>query len=44
LSNVFGFYTPKDNDEDIIVAISFLYNRKTVMFFIQFAKYQNRIR
>jgi len=43
LSNVFGSYTPEDDNEDTIVAISFLPNGKAVIYFIQFAKYQNRI-
>ena len=44
LSNVFGSYTPKDDDEDAIVAIPFPPDGKAVMYCIQFTKYQNRIR
>ena len=44
LSNLFGFYSPEDDDEDALVAISFPNNGKAVNYFIQFAKYQNRIR
>ena len=41
LSNLFGSYSPEDDDEDAIVAIPFLNDGKTVNYFIQFAKYQN---
>ena len=44
LSNTFGSYSPEDNDEDAIVSISFPHDGKAVNYFIQFAKYQNRIR
>ena len=43
LSNIFGSYLSEDNDEDAIVAIPFLPDGKAVTYFIQFAKYQNRI-
>ena len=42
--NVFSPYTLEDNDKDTIIAIPFLYDRKTVTYFIQFVKYKNRIR
>jgi len=41
--NIFGSYLPKDDDEDAIVSIPFSPDGKTVTYFIQFAKYQNRI-
>jgi len=44
LSNVFGSYSPKDDDEDAIVAIPFPNEGKATDYFIRFAKYQNRIR
>jgi len=44
LSNLFRSYPPEDDDEDAIVAIRFPPNSKAVNYFIQFAKYQNRIR
>ena len=44
LSNIFGSYTPEDNDEDAIVAISFPNEGKAVNYFICFVKYQNHIR
>jgi len=44
LSNIFGSYSPEDDDEDAIVAISFPNDEKAVNYFIHFAKYQNRIR
>ena len=44
LSNLFGSYSPEDDDEDAIVAIPFPSDSKAVNYFIQFAKYQNRIR
>jgi len=44
LSNIFGSYSPKDDDKDAIVAISFPSDGKAMIYFIQFAKYQNRIR
>ena len=44
LSNVFGSYSPEDDDKDAIVSIFFPNNGKAVNYFIQFAKYQNRIR
>ena len=44
LSNVFGSYTPEDDNEDAIVAIPFPSDGKAVTYFIQFTKYQNRIR
>jgi len=43
LSNVFGSYLPEDDDEDAIVSIPFPNDRRAVNYFIQFAKYQNRI-
>jgi len=43
LSNLFGSYSPEDDDENAIIAISFPNNGKTVNYFIQFAKFQNRI-
>jgi len=43
LSNIFGLYTPKDNNESAIVAILSSPDGKTVSYFIQFAKYQNCI-
>jgi len=43
LSNVFGLYIPEDDNKDAIVAIPFPPEDKTVTYFIQFAKYQNRI-
>ena len=44
LSNIFGSYSPEDDDEDAIVAIPFPNDGKAVNYFVQFAKYQNRIR
>ena len=44
LSNVFGSYTPEDDDKDAIVTIPFPPDGKAVTYFIQFVKYQNRIR
>jgi len=44
LSNIFGSYSPEDDDEDAIVAIPFPHDGKPTNYFIQFAKYQNRIR
>jgi len=44
LSNLFGSYSPEDDDEDAIVAIPFHNDGKAVNYFIQFAKFQNRIR
>jgi len=44
LSNLFGSYSPEDNDEDAIVAIPFPNDGKAVNYFIQFAKFQNWIR
>ena len=44
LSNLFGSYSPEDDDENAIVAIPFYNDGKTVNYFIQFAKFQNRIR
>ena len=44
LSNLFGSYSPEDDDKDAIVAIPFYNNGKAINYFIQFAKFQNRIR
>ena len=44
LSNLFGSYSPEDDDKDAIVAILFPVEDKAVNYFIQFAKYQNCIR
>jgi len=44
LSNTFGSYSPEDDDEDAIVSIPFPYDGKAINYFIQFTKYQNRIR
>jgi len=44
LANVFGSYTPEDNNKNAIVVILFPPDGKAVMYFIQFTKYQNRIR
>jgi len=38
---MFGSYSPEDNNEDIIVAILFLADKKAVNYFIHFVKYQN---
>ena len=43
LSNLFGSYSPEDNNEDAIVAIPFPNDSKAVNYFIQFAKFQNYI-
>jgi len=43
LSNLFGSYSPEDDDKDTIIAISFPNDGKAVNYFIQFAKFQNRI-
>jgi len=43
LSNLFGSYSPEDDNEDAIVAIPFPNDSKAVNYFIQFAKFQNRI-
>ena len=44
LSNLFGSYSPEDDDEDAIVAIPFPNDGKAINYFIQFAKFQNQIR
>ena len=44
LSNLFGSYSPEDDGKDTIVAILFPVEDKAVNYFIQFTKYQNRIR
>lgn len=44
LSNLFGSYSSEDDDEDAIMAILFPTEGKAVNYFIQFTKYQNRIR
>jgi len=41
--NVFGFYSPEDDDKDAIMAIPFPNDGKAVSYFIQSAKYQNHI-
>jgi len=43
LSNIFRSYSPEDDNKDAIVAIPFPPDGKAVTYFIQFAKYQNRI-
>jgi len=43
LSNLFRSYSPEDDDKDAIVAILFPNDGKAVNYFIQFAKFQNRI-
>jgi len=43
LSNIFGLYSPKDDNKDAIVAIPFPNDRKAVIYFIHFVKYQNCI-
>ena len=44
LTNLFGSYTPEDDDEDAITSITFPNNGKATQYFIEFAKYQNRIK
>jgi len=44
LSNLFGSYSPENDDKDAIVAILFPVKGKVVNYFIQFTKYQNHIR
>jgi len=39
LSNIFGLYSLKDDDEDTIISILFPHNGKAVDYFIQSAKY-----
>jgi len=41
--NIFGSYSPENNNKDTIVAIFFSPEDKTINYFIQFAKYQNKI-
>jgi len=43
LSNLFGSYLPEDDNKDAIVAIPFPNDGKAINYFIQFAKFQNRI-
>jgi len=43
LSNIFGPYSPKDNDEDALVTILFSHDGKATDYFIHFAEYQNWI-
>jgi len=43
LSNIFGSYSSKDNDEDTIVYIPFPSDGKAIDYFIYFTKYQNHI-
>jgi len=43
LSNIFGSYSPEDDDKDAIVSIPFPHDGKATDYFIRFAKYQNRI-
>ena len=43
LSNIFGLYSLKDNDENTIVTIPFSHNGKAIDYFICFTKYQNQI-
>jgi hypothetical protein len=44
LTNLFGSYSPEDDDEDAITSISFPNSGKATTYFIEFAKYQNRIK
>ncbi|GJJ07976.1 hypothetical protein Clacol_002183 [Clathrus columnatus] len=44
LANQFGSYTPEDDDENAIHMINFPENGKAMKYFIEFAKYQNRIK
>jgi len=43
LSNIFGSYSPENDDEDAIVSIPFPNDSKAIDYFIRFAKYQNCI-
>jgi len=43
LSNIFSSYLPEDDNEDVIVFISFPSEGKAVDYFIHFTKYQNHI-
>ena len=43
LFNIFGLYSPENNDEDTIIAISFPNDGKAINYFICFSKYQNYI-
>jgi hypothetical protein len=43
LTNLFGSYTPEDDDEDALATITFPNHGKATTYFIEFAKYQNRI-
>jgi len=43
LSNIFGSYSPKDDNKDAIVAIPFPNDSKAIDYFIHFTKYQNCI-
>ena len=44
LFNVFGLYSPEDDDKDAIVAIPFTHDGRATDYFIYFVKYQNQIR
>jgi len=39
LSNIFGLYSPEDENKDAIVAIPFSNDEKAVIYFIHFVKY-----
>ena len=43
LSNLFGLYSPEDDNKDAIVMIFFPYDSKAINYFIQFTKFQNCI-
>lgn len=43
LFNIFGSYSPEDDNKNAIVAIPFPNNKKAVTYFIYFIKYQNHI-
>jgi Domain of unknown function (DUF4939) len=44
LANLFGSFSPEDDDEDAITAITFPHDGKATSYFIEFAKYQSRIK
>jgi Domain of unknown function (DUF4939)/Zinc knuckle len=44
LVNLFGSYSPEDDDEDAITSLSFPDGGKATKYFIEFAKYQTRIK
>ena len=44
LANIFGLYLLENDNDDVIITLAFPSNGKAINYFIQFTRYQNKIK